>query len=79
MIFEFYSKTEVDEWEVRKVFSELHWGIIWKVVKEEVCSGWKIQVYYAVLTQIISDRVWVDGWDCKKIESGTPSYHRCEK
>jgi hypothetical protein len=49
MIFEFYSKTELDEWDVRKVFAELQWGVIWKVVKEEVYSGWKIQVYYAIL------------------------------
>lgn len=68
MIFEFYSKTELDEWDVRKAFAELQWGVIWKVVKEEVYSGWKIQVYYAILTQQISDRIWVDGWDVKKLK-----------
>jgi|LauGreDrversion4_2_1035121.scaffolds.fasta_scaffold255827_3 hypothetical protein len=68
MIFEFYSKTELDEWDVRKVFSELQWGVIWKVVKEEVYSGWKIQVYYAILTKPISDRIWVDGWNVTKLK-----------
>ena len=68
MIFEFYSKTDLDEWDVRKVFAELQWGVIWKVVKEEVDAGWKIQVYYAILTQQISDRIWVDGWDVKKLK-----------
>lgn len=77
-VFEFYSKPEVDEFEVRKVFSELQWGVIWKVTKEEVYSGWKFKVYYAILTQPISNRVWVDGWDCKKIEEFTPNVNWCE-
>ena len=66
-VFEFRSKVDVDEWDVRQAFSALNWGILWKIVKEPLESGYSIRVYYAVLTKEV-DRVWVDGWDVKKIE-----------
>lgn len=65
--FEFHSKLELPDWEIRAVFSELRWGVLWKIAQEKVDTGWIIRVYYACLTQKVADRVWVRGWDCKKL------------
>jgi hypothetical protein len=66
--FEFHSKIELLEWEIRTVFSELKWGVLWKITQESVETGWIIRVYYACLTQTVADRVWVRSWDCKKLK-----------
>jgi len=66
--FEFKTKTDVSEWEVRQAFSVLHWGILWKVQKDPLEVGWNIRVYYAVLTAEVADRVWIDGWTVKRID-----------
>ena len=66
-VFEFRSKVDVSEWEVRQAFSALNWGVLWKIVKEPLDSGCSIRVYYAVLTKDVN-RVWVDGWDVKRLE-----------
>lgn len=67
-VFEFHSKLELFEWEIRTVFSELQWGVLWKIVQENVDTGWIIRVHYACLTKTVADRVWVRGWDCKKLK-----------
>jgi hypothetical protein len=65
---EFHTKTEIAEWEIREVFSELQWGILWKIHQEQVETGWIVRVYYACLTKTIPDQVWVGGWNCKKLK-----------
>lgn len=66
-VFGFRSKVDVSEWDIRQAFSALNWGILWKIAKEPLDSGWYVRVYYAVLTKQV-DRAWVDGWDVKMIE-----------
>jgi len=67
-VFGFRTKGDVSEWEIRQAFSVLDWGILWKIVREPLETGWDVRVYYAVLTKPISNRVWIDGWDVKCLE-----------
>lgn len=65
--FEFLTKTDVSEWDVRQVFSTLGWGILWKISKERTEEGWKLKVYYAKLTNEVG-RTWVGKWDVQRID-----------
>jgi hypothetical protein len=67
-VFGFRSKVDVSEWEVREAFSLLNWGILWKVIKEPLETGWYIRVYYAVMTRPVAERFWIDGWDVRSLE-----------
>ena len=64
--FMFRTKEEISEWKIRQTFSELDWGIIWKIEREPG-PEWTNLVYYAVLTKSVSDRIWIDGWVIRKI------------
>jgi hypothetical protein len=67
-VFEFYSKTECVEFDIRQVFAELQWGILWKIHQVQTSIGWKIQVYYATMIKVVADQVWVGGWNVKKLK-----------
>lgn len=67
-VFEFYSKTECSEFDIRQVFAELHWGVLWKITRLPTDVGWRVLVYYATMTKVVADQVWVRGWNVKKLK-----------
>ena len=66
-LFEFYSKTEVTEWNIRETFAQLQWGVLWKIVQTQTESGWTNQVYYVIHTKDVPDRLWIGNWDVRKL------------
>jgi hypothetical protein len=67
-VFEFYSKTECSEFDIRQVFAELHWGVLWKITRLPTDVGWRVLVHYATMTKVVADQVWVRGWNVKKLK-----------